>query len=232
MSSEKTEFFGKEHAANYDKSSAGLAAIKDALHLVARIALMDIPDDSNILCVGVGTGAELIALAQSNPGWKFTALDSSEAMLDVCREKLDKAGLLARCDFHHGYIDSLPNHKTYHAATSILVSQFLTRKEDRVAFFQQIKRHLISGGYLINADLARPMEDHRYRALMASWAKMHRYNGLTEAQAEASTSRWDTDVAVSVPEEIEEILVAGGFEHPMLAFQVLFIHAWVARAAS
>lgn len=232
MNSEITEFFGKEHAANYDKSSEGLAAIKDALHLVAKIALMDLPDDSNILCVGAGTGAELIALAQSNPGWRFTALDSSEAMLDVCREKLDNEGLLSRCDFHHGYIDSLPSSKTYHAATSILVSQFLTRKADRVAFFQQIKRHLAPGGYLINADLARPMEDHCYRALMASWVKMHRYNGLSEAQAEASTSLWDTHVAVSVPEEVEAILVAGGFEHPMLAFQVLFIHAWVARVAT
>lgn len=232
MNSEIIEFFGKEHAANYDKSSKGIAAIKDALHLVSKISLMDLPYDSKILCVGAGTGAELIALAQSNPGWKFTALDSSQAMLDVCREKLDKAGMLSRCDFHHGYIDSLPNSKTYDAATSILVSQFLTRKADRVDFFQQIKRHLIPDGYLINADLARPKADHRYRALMASWVKMHRYNGLSEAQAEASTSLWNTHVAVSEPGEVEEILVAGGFEHPMLAFQVLFIHAWVSRVAS
>ena len=144
MHAEQTEFFGKEHAANYDKSSAGLAAIKDALHLVAKVALMDLPADSNILCVGAGTGAELIALAQSNPGWTFTALDSSAAMLDACKEKLAQAGLLARCDFHHGEIDSLPGNKIYHAATAILVYQFLTKQQDRVAFFQKIRRHLMS----------------------------------------------------------------------------------------
>jgi len=232
MNSEKTDFFGKAHAVNYDKSAQGLAAIKDAIHLVAKIALFDLPDDSNILCVGAGTGAELIALAQSNPGWTFTALDSSEAMLSVCREKIDKAGLSARCDFHHGYIDSLPDGKTYHAATSILVSQFLISQEDRVAFFQKITRHLLPGGYLINADLARPTDDDRYEALMASWVKMQRYNGLSDAQAQASTSLWDTYVSVLEPCQVEKILVAGGFENPLLVFQTFFIHAWVARAGT
>lgn len=232
MNPEKTDLFGKKHAENYDKSSEGLVTIKDALHLVAKIALMGLPDDSDILCVGVGTGAELIALAQSNPGWRFTALDSSEAMLDICKEKLDKAGLLSRCDFHPGYIDSLPGSKTYNAATSILVSQFLTNEEDRIAFFQEIKRHLKSGGYLINADLARPIENHRYKVLMESWIKMHRYNGLSEEQAKASTSLWNKSVSVIEPGKIEDILIAGGFKNPMLLFQVLFIHAWGSRVAS
>ena len=229
MGPENTEFFGKEHAANYDKGMAGLAAIKDALHLLAKVSFMDLPKKSKILCVGVGTGAELIALASSNPDWEFTALDSSEAMLAVCKEKLEKAGMLSRCDFHHGYINSLPAGKTYHAATSILVSQFLTSSSDRIDFFQQIKRHLIPGGYLLNADLARPMEDSRYRALTASWVKMLRFNGLTEAQAEAATSLWGKQVAVSTPGEVEALLVAGGFENPLIVYQVLFIHAWLAR---
>lgn len=232
MDSEKTGFFGKNHAANYDKSSEGLAAIKDALHLVTKVSLMDLPDNSEILCVGAGTGAELIALAQSNPGWRFTALDSSEAMLDVCREKLDKEGLLSRCDFHLGYIDSLPGNRIYNAATAILVSQFLTNKADRVAFFEKIRRHLKSGGYLINADLARPVEDHQYRKLMESWIKMHRYNGLSAEQATASTSLWDKFVSVIESGKIEAILIAGGFKNPMLIFQVVFIHAWVSRVTS
>lgn len=229
MNSEGPEPFGKEHAAHYDKSSEGLTAIKDALHLVTKVALMDLPEDSNILCVGAGTGAELIALAQSNPGWRFTALDSSAAMLEVCKEKLDKAGLLSRCDFHAGYVDSLTSGKMYNAATSILVSQFLTNKEDRVAFFQTIKSHLQPGGYLINADLARPLEDEHYSKLMDSWVKMHRYNGLSEQQAKNSTSLWNTTVSVSKLNEIEEMLVTGGFKQTVLLFQALFIHAWAAR---
>lgn len=229
MTSEKPEFFGKEHAEHYDQSSQGLSALKDALHLVAKTTLIDLPDESDILCVGVGTGAELIALAQNNPGWKFTALDTSEAMLDVCKEKIEKEGLLSRCDFHLGYIDSLPSSKMYEAVTSILVSQFLTNKADRIAFFEKIKSHLKPGGYLINADLARPVEDHNYKALMESWFKMHRFNGLSEEQAKASTSLWDEFVSVVKPREIEALLVAGGFKNPLLVFQVFFIHAWTSQ---
>lgn len=232
MNSKKTAFFGKEHAAHYDKSSQGLSALKDALHLIAKTALIDLPEESNILCVGVGTGAELIALAQNNPGWRFTALDTSEAMLDVCKEKVEKEGLLSRCDFHSGYIDSLPGNKIYHAATSILVSQFLTKKEERIAFFKKIKRHLKPGGYLLNADLARPVENHNYQALMEYWFKMHRYNGLSAQQAQASTSLWGEFVSVVEPREVEELLVSGGFNSPLLVFQVFFIHAWVSQIFS
>ena len=229
MTSEKPEFFGKEHAAHYDKSSQGLSALKDALHLIAKTSLIDLPDESDILCVGAGTGAELIALAQNNPGWRFTALDTSEAMLDVCKEKISKEGLVSRCNFHLGSIDTLMEEKKYDAATSILVSQFLTNKADRIAFFEKIRSHLKPCGYLINADLARPVEDHSYKPLMEHWFKMHRFNGMSEEQAKSSTALWDEFVSVLKPQEVEALLMTGGFTNPLLVFQVFFIHAWVCQ---
>ncbi|MFT7681755.1 MAG: tRNA (cmo5U34)-methyltransferase [Moritella dasanensis] len=39
--------------------------MKDALHLSIRILLSDLPENANILCVGAGTGAELIYLSVS-----------------------------------------------------------------------------------------------------------------------------------------------------------------------
>src|SRR5690606_26862816 len=152
---ERGSVFRARAGRNLRQEDGRTCRIKDALHLAAQVSFLDLPYDSRILCVGAGTGAEVLALAEKNPGWRFTALDPSEAMLEVCRDKLSRKGLLDRCDFHHGYIESLPPERRYHAATSILVSQFLTERAERVAFFRQIARHLTDGGHLLTADLAR-----------------------------------------------------------------------------
>lgn len=226
---EKPEFFGKQHAAHYDKSNEGLAPIKEALHLVMKTALLDLPEASTILCVGVGTGAELLALAKAHPGWRFMALDTSEAMLDICRVKVKEAGILSRCEFHAGPIDTLPSGQAYDAATAILVSQFLTEETARIGFFTQIKNHLKSGGYLINADLSRPQTDLCHNQLMSNWFNMHKFNGMSDDQAKAATAMWDEHLAVVEPRAVESVIKASGLSNPLLVFQFLFIHAWVSR---
>ncbi|WP_232288441.1 class I SAM-dependent methyltransferase [Anaeromyxobacter sp. K] len=61
--------------------------MRDALHLVTRLALGELPAQARILCVGAGTGAELLSLAAAFPGWRFTAVDPSEPMLRRCRAR-------------------------------------------------------------------------------------------------------------------------------------------------
>lgn len=84
--------FDLEHAATYDARFAKLQAFRDARHLVAAGVLLDLPPDARILCVGDGTGAEIPALAERFPGWHFTAVEASGAMLDACRRKAEAAG--------------------------------------------------------------------------------------------------------------------------------------------
>ena len=59
--------FDQERASSYDKRFAKLAPLRDALHLLMRVILSELPTDAHILCVGVGTGSELIYLAQNFP---------------------------------------------------------------------------------------------------------------------------------------------------------------------
>ena len=51
--------FQGDEASAYDNRFAKLAPFKEALHLVLSMALADLPVDARVLCVGVGTGAEL-----------------------------------------------------------------------------------------------------------------------------------------------------------------------------
>jgi tRNA (cmo5U34)-methyltransferase len=52
--------FGRKMAANYDKGNAVFAPIRDSLNFIVRTILAELPTDARILCVGVGTGSELI----------------------------------------------------------------------------------------------------------------------------------------------------------------------------
>jgi tRNA (cmo5U34)-methyltransferase len=229
MNSVVSSYFGKAQAPFYDERAAKFASVRDALNSLVRLVLADLPSESRILCVGAGTGAELLDLARAFPGWRFTAVEPSRAMLEICCKKVDEAGIASRCEFHEGYLDSLPRTEPFNATTSILVSQFLTGPNQRRDFFYQIAKRLRPGGYLINADLASSLQSSAFESLFEIWLRAH---GLTPQAEKASQIGWGKDVAVSRPEEIESIIVEAGFERPILFYQALFIHAWHARSPS
>ena len=227
--SNEDQLFGKQQADRYDKQWEKLASLNQALYLLSEIVLNELPAEAGILCVGAGTGNELMALAKKKPDWQFMAVDTSEAMLDVCKEKVARAGFLSRCEFHLGPIDTLPQQVLYDAATSILVSQFYMDKPQRKNFFRAIFGHLKPGAYLISADLAAPPDKTTSKSLMDAWFKMHMYAGLSEELAKNSTSQWGKLAAVLKPSEVEEIISSAGFRNITQFYQTLFIHSWFAK---
>jgi tRNA (cmo5U34)-methyltransferase len=88
--------FGREMAASYDKMNAIFAPLRDPLNFLIRLILAELPIDARILCVGVGTGSELIDLAQAFPQWQFTAVEPSAPMLDICRQRVEQIGITSR----------------------------------------------------------------------------------------------------------------------------------------
>lgn len=89
-------------ASGYDSRLVRMAPINNGLYVLLESVLAGLPPEARILCVGVGTGAELIHLAGVFPGWRFAALEPSGAMLDACRKRVDEAGISSRCSFHEG----------------------------------------------------------------------------------------------------------------------------------
>ena len=97
-----------QQAAGYDRQWARTAAIRDCLYLLLDPLLSGLPAEARVLCVGVGTGQEMAHLARRFPGWTFTAVEPSGAMLHVLRDKAIRAGIEQRCQFHEGYLETLP----------------------------------------------------------------------------------------------------------------------------
>jgi tRNA (cmo5U34)-methyltransferase len=221
--------FDQTHAAAYDQRFAKLAAMRDALHLLISAIFADLPAESRILCVGAGTGHELVYLAQKFPQWRFAVVEPSGPMLEVCRQKAAACGIAPRCEFHEGYLDSLPPAAAFNAATSLLVSQFILSPDSRADFFRSIAQRLRPGGYLVTADLASDTSSENYQQLLEVWMRLMRETGSPPEQIEKLRVTYGRDVAVLPLEQVSSLIASAGFETPVLFYQACLIHAWLAK---
>ncbi len=219
-------------ASGYDGKLARIAPINNGLYFLLESVLAGLPQEARILCVGVGTGAELIHLAGVFPGWRFTAVEPSGAMLDTCRKRVDEAGLSSRCSFHQGYLESLPLEETHDAATCFLVSQFILDAQARSDFFRQIADRLVPGGILANADLSADVESEDYDALLAVWQRVMAGSAASADELARMKAGYAKDVAILPPASVASIIESGGFDAPIRFFQAALMCGWFARRAS
>jgi tRNA (cmo5U34)-methyltransferase len=229
MRDEELKALFDQQAAGYDKQWAGMAPIREALYLLLDALFVGLPDDARILCVGAGTGAEIAHLAERFPGWRFTALDPSGAMLEVCRQRAERGGFAHRCDYHEGYLETLAAGQAYDGATCFLVSQFLTDVQARTGFFRQIAQRLKPGGLLANADLASDIHSPAYEVLLPGWMTLMSSAGVDAQMLERARAAYARDVAVLPAPQVADIIQAGGFTAPTQFFQAGLMHGWVCQ---
>jgi tRNA (cmo5U34)-methyltransferase len=91
---------------------------------------------ARVLCVGIGTGAEILSLSKEFPEWTFVGIEPSIGMLDVCRERISKTKLiLDRCEFIQGYVHDAPVGENFDIALSILVGHFV-KHQDKLNYYK------------------------------------------------------------------------------------------------
>lgn len=218
-----------QQAAGYDQQWAGMAPIRETLYALLGSLFVELPQDARILCVGAGTGAEIGYLAQRFAGWRFTALDPSAAMLEVCRERAVRGGFLERCDFHEGYLDTLGTEHPHDASTCLLVSQFFVEPQVRIAFFGEIARRLKPGGLLASADLAADTATPGYDTLLHSWMTLMSSAGVQPEMLERARAAYARDVAILPVARVGALIEAAGFASSLPFFQAGLMHGWVSR---
>lgn len=214
-------------ASGYDSKSEKIAPIYNGLYFLLESVFAGLPEDARLLCVGVGTGTEVLHLASAFPRWSFTAVEPSGAMLDICRKRADEAGIASRCRFHEGYLDSLPGDEPYDAATCFLVSQFIMDTAARSDFFSQLAARLVPGGILANADLSCDTDAEQYDALLAVWQSATT-GSVDPMDRERMKSGYANDVSILPSHAVMSIIESGGFDRPVPFFQAGLIRAWFA----
>lgn len=224
-----TTFFDKKASEAYDERNSRLSPVSKNLHFLIRLVLDDLPAGSEILCVGVGTGEELIALSEVFPGWHFTGVEPSEPMLEVCRKKINDRGLTERCNLVHGYLAEFNEDKRFDAVLCLLVTHFVTDLRERQAMYTDMYSRLKPGGYLVNADISDDMESPEFKSMLEKWKALHRFSGASEQTLEYIEKAMGTQLSVLSKSKLEELLVKAGFSLPVQFFQSLLIRAWYSK---
>ena len=225
-----TDFFNEEMSQTYDEKNSRLSAISDNMHFLIRLVLEDLPASARILCVGVGTGAEILSLSSQYPTWSFVGVDPSAAMLGVCRKRLENAGVMDRCQLIHGYVEDAPAEAEFDAVLSVLVGHFVKR-EDRIQFYQNMTQRLKTGGYLINTEISFDLDSAAFPAMLENWARIQTRMGATPESLQKLPIVLRETLCVIAPTETETLLKAGGISVPVQFFQAFMIAGWYGKKA-
>jgi len=95
---ESAPLFDDGRAERYDRIISRIVVGYEAMHRLARAAVLLEPEVRQVLVVGIGTGEETVALANDLPDATFVGVDVSADMLALAREKIAVAGLDGRVD--------------------------------------------------------------------------------------------------------------------------------------
>lgn len=172
------QFFNQGMASNYDDRNRRLSPISENMHFLPQLVLADLPQRARILCIGVGTGAEILSIADKCPEWTFVGVDPSAEMLSVCRRRLTEANLLERCELVQGYVTDAPEGPNFDAALSILVAHFVPHG-DRSRFYRGIFERLKPGGVFVSTEISCDLDDADFPALLKNWELIQTLMGAT-----------------------------------------------------
>lgn len=224
-----SNFFNQEMADAYDRRNSALAPISDNLHFLVGLVLAELPAHARVLCVGVGTGAEILSLATAYPGWSFVGIDPSEEMLAVGRRRLDQAGVLHRCELVQGYVEDAPREQ-FDAVVSLLVAHFIKR-EGRAAFYAAIHERLRPGGRFVSAEISGDLDAPEFPAMLDDWKRIQSLMGATPESLAKLGGMMREVLGVLPVAETEALWKASGFKEPIGFFQAFMIRGWHAAKA-
>jgi tRNA (cmo5U34)-methyltransferase len=217
-------FFDRDVADAYDRRNNALTPISDNLHFLLRLVLAELPLEARVLCVGVGTGAEILSLATAYPSWFFVGIDPSAEMLSVGRRRLEQAGVMHRCELVHGYVEDAPP-EAFDAVVSLLVAHFI-KSERRPAFYTAIYDRLKSGGRFASAEMSCDLDSPEFPAMLEDWKKVQTLMGATPQSLANLDGMMREALGVLPPEETEALWRAAGFVNPIAFFQAFMIRGW------
>ena len=95
--------------AGYDERIRKTFPFYETVHTTINAVLrVYLGPESEILIVCAGTGAEILELGKTNPGWHFLGVDPAQPMLDLAKGKIEAVGLADRVSLFHGFVGDLP----------------------------------------------------------------------------------------------------------------------------
>jgi len=220
--------FGPDRAAHYDAQASINLAGSEALYelgVSALTAQLDGQDAASLLFVGVGTGAELMPYTRFGvPGWRFTGVEPSGAMLAVAHRRLEEEGLLSRTHLHEGTLDTLPPGPAFDGAQVMGVLHHVEGEAARLELLREVGRRLKPGAPIVvgcrvgKDDVLTHVEFRRLRAY-----------GIPAEKLEQRRQRLEELKPIASDAAMFELLAQAGFVAPRPIFASLLFKVFLAR---
>jgi len=159
------QVWGPKRSAGYDDRVRRLFPGYEAMHarVVAELRARAEPG-ARVLVIGAGTGYEAVELARA--GYHVVAVDPSEDMLTVARERAAGAPNL---EFFRGRLEELPHRKRFDAALCLLVMHFLPDDGAKAALLAEARSRCSQAAALLLADLVGEPGTAGFEAAFEAW---------------------------------------------------------------
>jgi len=134
------------------------------------LQLLSVTPGEVVLEVGVGTGYSLKEIANRvGENGRAYGIDITPQMLDITRERLQKAGLIDRAELHEGDARSMPYENNKFDAVYMASTLELFDTPDIPRVLNEIKRVLKPGGRLGVASLTKEGREHSLFLRFYEW---------------------------------------------------------------
>tara|TARA_Y100000817_G_C16835218_1_gene535428 strand:+ start:278 stop:979 length:702 start_codon:yes stop_codon:yes gene_type:complete len=220
------EMFDSMGAEAYDQFNAHFQTTKDNLQFISKLILQDIPDDSKILCVGVGTGEDILTLAKTYPSWSFVGIDPSSVMLEGCRTKLNNAGISERVELFQGFLSDYKGNTKFNAVLCHFVMHFIKNFEERRQMYLDMNGMLVNDGHLLISELSCDLQSPLFDRQLGMWKALHAFAGASEEKLENLGHSFKEQLGIIAPMETEKLIESTGFLYPVQFMQSMFVRSW------
>jgi len=216
-------------AAGYDERIRKLFPFYETIHTAINAALRTVlADESELLIVGAGTGAEILELGKANPKWRFLGVDPAEPMLDLAKTKIEAAGLADRVSLFHGFVGDLPIGKLYDGATSAMIMHFVRDDGGKIDFLRAIASHLKPGAPFILMDANGDLNAPESELMIEAWKQQQVLAGVKREEVESGMKERMKTIHFASPSRMEQLLAEAGFHRIQRFFQNFMLGGWIA----
>lgn len=184
-------------------------------------------EDVRLLIVGAGGGEELITMGTYEESWHFTAIDSSENMLNLAKARTDRAKMEKRIRFIRTEVESFPETNRYEGATCLLVLHFVKGIENKRRFLKRLASFLPDHAPFCIALINGDPSGHAFTIQMEAWKQHMISQGIAKEQFDQFAESVGESTDIITEDKLMSLLDECGFEEMSNYFSSYLINAYI-----
>ncbi len=186
------------------------------------------PAHAHVLVVGAGGGLDTRALAQAEPGFRFTGVDPAPPMLELARSMIGPE-LAPRVEWIEGTVEDAPL-DPFDAATCILVLGVMPDDGSKLSTLREIRRRLKPGAPFVLVDQCIDRSAPDFERRLERYAAYASASGVDPEVVENARSHMRTNPGLVGFEREEALLDEAGFRDRELFYLGMAWRGWIAIA--